>query len=81
MHDNASSSSTAVNNGVTTNGVYGDDGDLIQHGPPEAVVAAVCAMAAEVVAAVISPSGAQSPALSSPSGRFSGGDDGSSAMA
>jgi hypothetical protein len=34
IHDN-SGSSTAVNNGVTNNGVYGDDGDLIpsQHAP------------------------------------------------
>ncbi|KAN0130660.1 hypothetical protein V8E53_011553 [Lactarius tabidus] len=85
MHDN-SSSSTAVNNGVTNNYVYSDDSDLISGKPALATIVsqvphvamAACGMAA---AAVTDWSGAQSPALSNTSGRFGDSDDGSSAMA
>jgi hypothetical protein len=88
VHDN-SGSSTAVNNGVTNNGVYGDDGDLIsgQHAPgvgrvPSASSRGGSGSLRMAAAAVTSNwSGAQSPALSNTSGRFGGSDDGSSAMA
>ena len=88
MHDNTSGSSTAVNSGITDNGLCDNDGDLIaQH----------CGHVPSASSRGSSGgglcnggdgggggnwSGAQSPALSSnTSGQFGGGDDGSSAMA
>ena len=78
MHDNTSGGPTAVNNGVTNNGVYGDDGDLISGhrassrggsgGSPRN-------------GGVSNWSGAQSLALSNTSGRFGSNDDGSNATA
>ncbi|KAH9012278.1 hypothetical protein EDB85DRAFT_2281311 [Lactarius pseudohatsudake] len=69
IHDSSSGS----NNGVTNNGVYGDDGDLIQgHHVP------VRQEAYAMVVAVLGPVG---KAPHSTSGRFGGSDDGSNAMA
>jgi hypothetical protein len=88
VHDN-SGSSTAVNNGVTNNGIYGDDGDLIagQHAPGAGRVPSASSRAGGGSlrngggGGSNWSGGAQSPALSNTSGRFGGSDDGSSAMA
>jgi hypothetical protein len=87
VHDN-SVSSTAVNDGVTNNGIYGDDGDLIsgQHAPgvgrvPNASSRGGSGLRNGGGGGSRNWSGAQSPAPSNTSGRFCGSDDGSSAMA
>jgi hypothetical protein len=88
VHDNTGSS-TAVNNGVTNNGIYGDDGDLIagQHAPGVGRVPSASSRGGGGSlrngggGGGSNWSGAQSPALSNTSGRFGGSDDGSSAMA
>ncbi|KAF8464993.1 hypothetical protein DFH94DRAFT_389798 [Russula ochroleuca] len=72
---------TAVASGTTNNGIYGDDGDLIQAGQ-QAPVGRQSGSARSLRNGNGSAwSGAHSPALSNNSGRFGGSDDGSSAMA
>ncbi|KAH8994152.1 hypothetical protein EDB86DRAFT_3234880 [Lactarius hatsudake] len=70
------------NNGVTNNGVYGDDGDLIQghHTPGVGRVQSGSSRGLRNGGGG-TWSGGQSPALSNSSGRFGGSDDGSNAMA
>ncbi|KAH8984718.1 hypothetical protein EDB92DRAFT_2105845 [Lactarius akahatsu] len=70
------------NNGVTNNGVYGDDGDLIQghHAPGVGRVQSGSSRGLRNGGGG-TWSGGQSPALSNSSGRFGGSDDGSNAMA
>ncbi|KAH8987215.1 hypothetical protein EDB86DRAFT_3105112 [Lactarius hatsudake] len=77
MHDSSSRS----NNGVTNNGVYGDDGDLIQ-GHHARGVGRVQSSSSRGLrnGGGGTWSGGQSPALSNSSGRFGGSDDGSNAM-
>ena len=88
MHDNTTGSSTTVNNGVTNNGVYGDDGDLIQHGGRVPNASSRGGSGGSLRnggggggGGGSNWSGAQSPALSNTSGRFGSSDDGSNAMA
>ncbi|KAH9020229.1 hypothetical protein EDB85DRAFT_2120823 [Lactarius pseudohatsudake] len=78
IHDGSSGS----NNGVTNNGVYGDDGDLIQghHAPGVGRVQSGSSRGLRNGGGG-TWSGGQSPALSNTSGRFGGSDDGSNAMA
>ncbi|KAH9010355.1 hypothetical protein EDB83DRAFT_2530712 [Lactarius deliciosus] len=78
IHDGSSES----NNGVTNNGVYGDDGDLIQghHAPGVGRVQSGSSRGLRN-GGDGTWSGGQSPALSNSSGRFGGSDDGSNAMA
>ena len=82
-----SSGSSSVNNGVTNNGVYGDDGDLIsgQHAPGVGRVQRASSRSGGGGGTLrnggSSSSGAHSPALSNNSGRFGGSDDGGNAMA
>ncbi|KAH9172677.1 hypothetical protein EDB89DRAFT_1905988 [Lactarius sanguifluus] len=78
IHDGSSGS----NNGVTNNGVYGDDGDLIQghHAPGVGRVQSGSSRGLRNGGGG-TWSGGQSPALSNSSGRFGGSDDGSNAMA
>ncbi|KAH9171641.1 hypothetical protein EDB89DRAFT_1080088 [Lactarius sanguifluus] len=78
IHDGSSGS----NNGVTNNGVYGDDGDLIQghHAPGVGRVQSSSSRGLRNGGGG-TWSGGQSPALSNSSGRFGGSDDGSNAMA
>ncbi|KAF8268548.1 hypothetical protein EI94DRAFT_1146404 [Lactarius quietus] len=83
MHDGSSGSST-VNNGIpNSNGIYGDDGDLIsgQHAPGGGRVPSASSRSSTGLRNGSNWSGAQSPALSNNSGRFGGSDDGSNAMA
>ncbi|KAH9059940.1 hypothetical protein EDB87DRAFT_679833 [Lactarius vividus] len=79
IHDGSSGS----NNGVTNNGVYGDDGDLIQghHAPGVGRVQSGSSRGLRNGGGGTWSGGAQSPALSNTSGRFGGSDDGSNAMA
>ena len=81
VHD----SSNGSNNGVTNNGVYGDDGDLISsqghHAPGAGRVQNGSSRSLRNGGGGGTWSGAQSPALSNTSGRFGGSDDGSNAMA
>ncbi|KAI9436689.1 hypothetical protein H4582DRAFT_404322 [Lactarius indigo] len=79
IHDNSSGS----NNGVTNNGVYGDDGDLIQghHAPGVGRAQSGSSRGLRNGGGGGTWSGAQSPALSNTSGRFGGSDDGGNAMA
>ena len=83
MHDNTTGSSTTVNNGVTNNGVYGDDGDHIQHGGrvPNASSRGGSGGGSLRNGGGGNWSSAQTPALFNASGQFGGSDDGSSAMA
>ncbi|KAH8981837.1 hypothetical protein EDB86DRAFT_3066593 [Lactarius hatsudake] len=78
MHDGSSGS----NNGVTNNDVYGDDGDLIQghHAPGVGRVQSGSPRGLRNGGGG-TWSGEQSSTLSNTSGRFSGGDDESNAMA
>ena len=77
MHDDTSGSSTVVNNDVTNNGIYGDDGDLIAGGY---IVRTNCIFEWLAEAGDGSNwSGAQSPVLSNISGRFGRSDNGGSA--
>ncbi|KAH9059946.1 hypothetical protein EDB87DRAFT_680523 [Lactarius vividus] len=78
IHDSGSGS----NNGVTNNGVYGDDGDLIQghHAPGVGRVQSGSSRDLHNGGGG-AWSGVQSPALSNTSGRFGGSDDGSNTMA
>ena len=74
-------SSTAVNNGVTNSGMYGDDGDLIfGHRVPSASSQGGSGGSLRNGGGG-NWSSAQTPALSNASGQFGGSDDGSSAMA
>ncbi|KAH8994164.1 hypothetical protein EDB86DRAFT_2829980 [Lactarius hatsudake] len=77
IHDGSSGS----NNGVTNNGVYGDDGDLIQghHAPGVGRVQSGSSRGLRNGGGG-TWSGGKSP-LSNSSGRFGGSDDGSNAMA
>jgi hypothetical protein len=80
VHDGSNGS----NNGMTNNGVYGDDGDLISsqgghHAPGVGRVQS--GGSTRGLRNGGTWSGAQSPALSNTSGRFGGSDDGSNAMA
>ncbi|KAI9507782.1 hypothetical protein F5148DRAFT_956481, partial [Russula earlei] len=74
----SNSSNTAVTSGSSNNGVYGDDGELIQGQNQQARVQGSSVRSLRNGSAW---SGSQSPALSNASGRFGGSDDGSSAMA
>jgi hypothetical protein len=80
-----SSGSSSVNNGVTNNDVYGDDGDLIpgHHAPGVGRVPSASSRSGGGLrnGGDSSWSCVQSPALSNNSGHFGGSDDGSSAMA
>ncbi|KAH8987214.1 hypothetical protein EDB86DRAFT_3245840 [Lactarius hatsudake] len=78
IHDGSSGS----NNGVTNNGVYGDDGDLIR-GHHARGVGRVQSSSSRGLrnGGGGTWSGEQSPALSNSSGRFGGSDDESNAMA
>ena len=78
MHDNTSGGPTAVNNGVTNNGVYGDDGDLISGRRASSRGGSGGSLRN---GAGSSWYGARSPALSNTSGLFGSSDDGSNAMA
>ncbi|KAH8994156.1 hypothetical protein EDB86DRAFT_3078362 [Lactarius hatsudake] len=73
---------TYTNNGVTNNGVYGDDADLIQgrHAPGVGHVQSGSSRGLRNGGGG-TWSGGKSPALSNSSGRFGGSDDGSNAMA
>ena len=71
---------TAVPNGTSNNGVYGDDGDLIQGGQQGQGRQGGSARGLRNGNGS-AWSGAHSPALSNNSGRFGGSDDGNSAMA
>ena len=79
MHDNTSGSFTAVNNGVTNNGVYGDDGGLIAGGGHIVRTNCIFEWFAEAGGGS-NWSGAHNPALSNTSSRFGGSDNGNSAM-
>ncbi len=82
VHD-SSSGSTVVNNGVTNNGVYSDDGDLLSsqgHHAPSVVVSKGSSRSLRNGGGG-TWFGAQSPALSNKSYHFGGSDDGSNAMA
>ena len=70
---------TAVANGTSNNGVYGDDGDLIQAGQQAPRQGGSARNLRNGNGSAWS--GAHSPALSNNSGRFGGSDDGNSAMA
>ena len=70
---------TAVANGTSNNGVYGDDGDLIQGGQQAPRQGGSSRNLRNGNGSAWS--GAHSPALSNNSGRFGGSDDGNSAMA
>ncbi|KAH9171644.1 hypothetical protein EDB89DRAFT_2229840 [Lactarius sanguifluus] len=78
IHDGSSGS----NNGVTNNGVYGDDGDLIQghHAPGVGRVQSGSSRGLRNGGGG-TWSGGRGPALSNSSGRFGGSDDGSNAIA
>jgi SAM domain (Sterile alpha motif) len=71
--------STAVASGTSNNGIYGDDGDLIQAGQQVGRQGGSARSLRNGNGSAWS--GAHSPALSNNSGRFGGSDDGSSAMA
>ncbi|KAH8981833.1 hypothetical protein EDB86DRAFT_3066591 [Lactarius hatsudake] len=77
MHDGSSGS----NNGVTNNGVFGNDGDLIGHHAPGVGRIQSGSSRGLRNGGGGTWSGGQSPALSNSSGRFGGSDDGSNAMA
>ncbi|KAI9429122.1 hypothetical protein BJY52DRAFT_1200660 [Lactarius psammicola] len=81
---NSSSGPTAVNNGVSNIGVYGDDGDLISgqghHGPGVGRVQSNSSRGLRNGGGG-TWSGGHSPTLSNTPGRFGGSDDGSNAMA
>ncbi|KAH9012273.1 hypothetical protein EDB85DRAFT_2223722 [Lactarius pseudohatsudake] len=78
VHD----SSRGSNNGGTNNGMYGDDGDLIQgHYAPGVGHVQSGSSRGQRNGGGGTWSGAQSPALSNTSGGFGGNDDGSNAMA
>ena len=83
MHDNTSGGPTTVNNGVTNNGVYGDDGDLISGHRTSSRGGSGGSLrnGGGGGGGGSNWSGAQSPALSNTSGRFGSSDDGSNAMA
>ncbi|KAH9987104.1 hypothetical protein BJV77DRAFT_964940 [Russula vinacea] len=72
---------TAVASGTSNNGIYGDDGDLIQAGQQAPVGRQGGSSRSLRNGNGSAWSGAHSPALSNNSGRFGGSDDGSSAMA
>ncbi len=76
-------STTAVASGNPNNGVYSDDGDLMQGQGQQAPGSRVQGGSARNMRNGNGSawSGAHSPALSNNSGRFGGSDDGSSAMA
>jgi len=71
---------TALANGTSNNGVYGDDGDLIQGGQQGQGRQGGSSRSLRNGNGG-AWSGAHSPALSNNSGRFGGSDDGNSAMA
>ncbi|KAH8994159.1 hypothetical protein EDB86DRAFT_3234882 [Lactarius hatsudake] len=77
IHDGSSGS----NNGVTNNGVFGNDGDLIGHHAPGVGRIQSGSSRGLRNGGGGTWSGGQSPALSNSSGRFGGSDDGSNAMA
>ena len=72
MHDSTSGGSTAVHNGVTNNGVYGDDGDLISGHRTSSRGGSGGSLrnGGGGGGGGSNWSGAQSPALSNTSGRF-----------
>jgi len=74
----SSGNTTAVASGSSNNGIYGDDGELIQGQAQQGRVQGGSSRSLRNGSAW---SGSQSPALSNTSGRFGGSDDGSNAMA
>jgi hypothetical protein len=81
--DVGSSGNTTTANGTSNNGIYGDDGDLIQGQGQQAPGGRVQGSSGRSLRNGNGSawSGAHSPALSNNSGRFGGSDDGNSAMA
>ena len=85
--DPGNNSTTGTGNAIPTvasnNGLYGDDGDLIQGQTQQAPGGRVQGGSSRSLrnGGGSNWSGAQSPALSNTSGRFGGSDDGSGAMA
>ena len=81
--DSGSNNTTgnAVAPATSNNGIYGDDGDLIQGQAQQMPGSRIQGGSTRSLRNGGTWSGAQSPALSNTSGRFGGSDDGSSAMA